>query len=193
MSDAEVSALVRMRLRTMRIIHLALVTGCLFFAGIAIYVRSQPGAAVPEQPVVGFTGLAFAAVMGVMAFVVPPLIAANWRQKIARGIDTLSTTRPPRSVLEQGGPVAAPAREDGPPERSARWWGLYQMHLIITAALLEGVIFMQLIAYLLEGSTWSLGIAGLFIAALVLLFPTRERIERWIRTQQDLVEQAKRG
>src|SRR5207247_2639708 len=100
--------------------------------------------------------------------VVPNVLAANWRQKIAQGVDPLTTTRPPESILEEGGPVPPPPSVREAPERSARWWALYQVRLIITAAMLEGVIFFQLIAYLIEGVAWSLGLAALFLVALAL-------------------------
>jgi len=178
MSDEDHSPSVQMQLQTMRIIHAALLLGCLIFAVIAIVVRARENRPVPEQPMLSFVGLALAGVMGLAVLVVPNAVTANWRQKIARGIDPLSTTRP-------SPPQATPGQ-------SVSWWGLYQTRMIITAAMLEGVIFFVLIAYLIEGPLWNLGIAALFLVALALLFPTRERVERWIRTQQELVEEQKR-
>ena len=53
-----------------------------------------------------------------------------------------------------------------------------------------GTIFFETIAYFVEGTEWALGVAALFLAALALLFPTRERVERWIRAQQELVDRS---
>ncbi len=178
MSDEDFSPDVQMQLRTMRIIHAALVMGCLIFAVIVIVMRARENRPVPDQPVLSFAGLALAGVMGLTVLVVPNALAANWRQKIARGIDPLSTTRPSSSQATPG--------------QSVGWWGLYQTRMIISAAMLEGVIFFELIAYMTEGRPWDLGIAALFLVGLALLFPTRERVERWIRAQQELVEQQKR-
>src|SRR5207237_10518466 len=129
---------------------------------------------------------AFAVLIGLALIVVPNMLAANWRQKIAQGIDPLTTTRPPETILEEGGPIPPPPSPQADPARSVRWWQLYQTRLIITAALIEGVIFFELVAYLTEGPPCSLGMAALFLVGLALLFPTQDRVERWIRTQQEL-------
>ena len=121
---------------------------------------------------VSLAGLAFAGIMGLALVIVPNSMAANWRRQIARGLD-------PSTIRLSSGQVVG-------------WWGLYQTRLIFMAALLEGVIFFALIAYLLESTPWILGVAALFFVGLALLFPTQDRFERWIAAQQELVEQQKR-
>ena len=178
MSADDFSPSNRLLLRTMRIIHAALLMGCLTFAVIVIVMRARENRPGPDPPLVSLMGLALAGVMGLTALIVPNVLAATWRQKMARGIDPTSPTRPSSPQATAG--------------QSVSWWGLYQTRMIIMAALLEGVIFFVLVAYLIEGPVWNLGIAALFLVGLALLFPTRERIERWISAQQELVEQQKR-
>jgi hypothetical protein len=190
MADIDLSPGLQVRLRVMRIIHAALVMGCLSFAAIAVFLRTQQPFQVPQQPVLSLAGLAFGVIALLAIPVVANMLAANWRQKIALGIDPLSTSRPPESVLEEGGPVS-PHRPEEHPERSVQWWALYQTRMIILAALLEGSTFFQLIAYLTEGEKSNLVLAGILVLGLLLLFPTRNRIERWIRTQEELVDQKK--
>ena len=167
MPDPDPSAALRARLLTMRVIHLALVAGCLSFAAIVIYLRSQPGAAVAELPVLSFAGIALATMTAMAAVVVPGMLAANARRELAPG------------------DVSAP-------ETDPRWWNLYQTRLIIVAALLEGTVFFQLVAFLVEGMPWNLGLGAVFLVGLALLFPTRERVERWIRAQHEMAEQERR-
>src|SRR5438067_2197346 len=95
MAGGDTSPGLRARLQTMRIIHLALLTGCITFAALAVYLRLLPGAAVPAQPVVSFAGIAFATVMAMAAVAVPGMLTANWRRKLALGLDPLSS-RPPQ-------------------------------------------------------------------------------------------------
>ena len=56
---------------------------------------------------------------------------------------------------------------------------LYQTQLIIALAMLEGSAFFNLIAYLIEGNWFSLGIAGFMLALMALMFPTENRFESW--------------
>jgi hypothetical protein len=152
--------------------------GALTFAVLAIVMREQQGGPLPEQPMLSFTCLAVAGVVGLSAIIVRSAVAANWRKKVAQGLDPLS-------------PAPLPSMQAAP-EQAVRWWQFYQTRLIITAAQLEGVIFFALIAYLVEGTPWVLGVAALFFVGQLLLFPTQDRVERWVRTQQELVEEQKR-
>jgi hypothetical protein len=167
------------RLMTMRIIHGALLAGSAAFAGLAIYIRSRGDQPIAEPPIISYVGVIFAATTLIAFLVVPNIMAANFRTCVAAGLNPLPVS------YTRGGRPAQPQILEG----NALWWALYQIRLIVMAALLEGTIFLQLIAYLLEGIGWSLGLALLFWLSLALLFPTRERVETWARTQQNLVEQ----
>jgi hypothetical protein len=77
----------------------------------------------------------------------------------------------------------AAAQLQGMPEEE-RWCGIYQTKLIIGLALLEGVVFLNLIACMQEHNWWSLAIAGGLVLLMLLQFPTRTRLEQWIETQR---------
>jgi hypothetical protein len=121
-------------------------------------------------------GIVFAAVLGLAHRAVPGLVVAGWRTQLARG-ESPAALKP----LQQAGGDAA------------LWYGLYQIQLIVGDAMLEGATFLQLIAYLLEGQPWSLAVAGLLVALLLLRTPVRTRVERWVERQQALVEQARQA
>src|SRR5262249_43814730 len=114
---------------------------------------------------------------GLSTIIVRNAVEANWRKQVARRLAPLPTAPLPSMQAA--------------PEQAVRWWQFYQTRLIITAAQLEGVIFFALIAYLVEGTPWTLGVAALFFVGRALLFPTQERVERWIQRQQELVDQQK--
>lgn len=153
------------RLQVVRILHGSLVAGCAIFAAVVVCLRERGNMPTREPPVLSFAGLVLAATVLVAVLVLPGVLAANWRKAAAQA-----------ETSAQG---------------EALWWTLYQTRLIVLSALLEGTVFFLLLAYLLEGMGWSLVMAGLFGLSLVLLFPTRARVESWVRAQQELVEQQK--
>lgn len=174
---------VRPRLRIMRIVHGALLLGGIAFAVIAIFLRRQGTMPTPEQPMVSFVGLILAATTLLVLLILPGVLAASWRKKVAAGVNPLS------AAFARGRRFHVPEQPIQPPQGAILWWALYQTRLITLAAVLEGTVFLNLLAYLTEGRDWSLGVAGLFLLALALLFPTLERVEGWVRLQQELVEQ----
>jgi hypothetical protein len=48
---------------------------------------------------------------------------------------------------------------------------------------------LQLIAYLTEGQPFSLGLGLGFLVLLLVRFPTRDGLERWLTNQQMLLEE----
>ncbi len=65
---------------------------------------------------------------------------------------------------------------------------LLQGKTILAAALIEGVTFFLLIAYMVEHSPISLAVAGIMIVILVLPFPTCDRTLNWIEGQLQLLK-----
>lgn len=149
------------RVVIMRILIGALVTGILFFAGIAAFLRSQDQPPAPETPVLTYIGLGFTALSVIARVFVIQAVEAAFRRRAA---------------------ASAPPVE--------QYWTQYQTNLIIGAALLEAPGFFLLIAYLLEGQTVALA-AGLLLAAAMAVwhFTTRDKVERWVQLQQELVAQ----
>lgn len=66
---------------------------------------------------------------------------------------------------------------------SLRPYGVYQAHMIVKLALLEGAAFFNVICSIIEHNWWSLGIAGLLVGWMLTQFPTLDRVERWIAQQ----------
>lgn len=80
----------------------------------------------------------------------------------------------PRKVAPVA-PASSPTLDD--------LYGVYLTRLIIGLGLLEGAVFLNLIAYLLEQNWWSLAVAGGLLFWMLAMFPTRTRVEQWIESQ----------
>jgi hypothetical protein len=61
----------------------------------------------------------------------------------------------------------------------------YQASAILGGALDEGPAFFATVAYLIEQNALALVVVGVCLAALLLRFPTRDRVERWIALQEE--------
>ena len=64
--------------------------------------------------------------------------------------------------------------------------GLYQVRLIVGLALLEGAAFFNILVFSMEHHWASLMVGGILILLLLSRWPTRSKIESWIRTQREL-------
>lgn len=157
------------RLMAMRIIVSALLGGLAIFAGVAVAYRYTGHPAAPALMVLTYVSIVFTGVLTLCSAVVPAIWAATAR----RGLLATPATD------ESGSPA---------PIAASKWYEIYQSQLIISAALLEGPAFLALIAFLIEGSPASLGLALFLFIMLALKMPSGPRIERWISNQQQLLE-----
>jgi hypothetical protein len=154
------------RVRTMQMIVLAQAMGGLSFFVLALFFRSQGQfGPPPEVPVISYVIVAFAVAVSVASAVVPGVVLAVTRRKLAE---------------ERRGPES---------DLSPRWYGLCQTNLLLHIAPLEGAAFALLVAYLLEGRLWTALLALVFLAAIVAHFPTRSRVDAWVQRQRSLAEQ----
>jgi hypothetical protein len=62
-------------------------------------------------------------------------------------------------------------------------YGVYLTRMIIGLALLEGAIFFNVVAYIIEQNWWSLAVASGLLFWMLIKFPTHTRVEHWIETQ----------
>ena len=113
--------------------------------------------------------------------VFPTIVVRKGRRQIARGTFSLPQTREaplqgPREELEQMGDAG-------------RLFVVYQTKIIIGAAMIEGVTFFMLIAYLVERQTVVLRIAVALILAVAAHLPTRSGVIHWIEDQLRFVEE----
>lgn len=171
MSPSEFEPVLAVRLRVMRIILLVLMASVGMFLVIAVWLRARgmvPGA---PAPVVTYVGFVFAAaVLAAMRFFPNRVVAATRRQIVMIPADQV------RRVDLGGIPVDASAL-----------LAAYQTRLIILAALIEGIAYYFLIAYLLDGLWISLVVAGVCLASVALQFPTESGVQRWLERQQELL------
>jgi hypothetical protein len=154
---------VRGPVRTMQIISGTLAAGVVAFLVVVLVINGPPNAAA-DPGVVTYLSAGFFLVMLVVAMIVPRSIVQSQIADIARG-----TWKPPEQL---------PANYDVTSE-SAKLLIVYQTHMIVRLAMLEGAAFFALIAYLLEGHWLALGVAIAALALLLSQFPTRGRLENW--------------
>ncbi len=167
-------------LRTLQIIVGALTAGSVVFLIIAMILAGGIAAAADNPPILTYTALGFAATILLVRAIVPNVIVATGRSQIAQG-----TWKSPGGHQANGAFSAMLERMGD----AGRLVIINQVRTIIAAALLEGATFLLLVAYLVEHSWISLSVAIMFILALAMHFPTRQRLVEWIENQLALLEQ----
>jgi hypothetical protein len=151
---------------TLRIIVMALATSVVAFAIAAIAIRMQQAAAPAND--VGWTlavlGIAAAPVAFVLSRFVPGLFVAKSRRQIARGQFGPAAAANPNQI---GGVQSGLAQlgDDG------KLFMVYQTKTILSAALLEGAAFLNIVAFLLGGNPVALGLGALLALAIAAMFP----------------------
>jgi len=155
---------------TSQIILAAMAMGVVMFGGIVMFAirRGEP----PEGNILSMLAVIVGGANLVLCLVVPSFIAAANRRKIAAGLWASSDRQ-----------------SKVPPTDFGKLVVVYQMKMIIGAALLEGACFLALIAYMRERQVSSLLVAAVLLAALLAHFPTRGRVEGWIEDQLRRVEE----
>lgn len=164
--------------RTMQIICGSLIGGVVMFLGIAVFLRTQGGVGggLP-QPILSFVALLFSCATVAASLFVPNLTINTARRQIARGT-WQPAPRTPAGLV--------PATDEG------KLLTVYQTAMLIRAALYEGTAFFWIIVYLVEGNTWALLGAGLFLAGVALQFPSRDGVEQWLMAQLQQLEEDRR-
>jgi hypothetical protein len=174
MSFSDEDALLDQRIRTMRIILGAMITGCLAFMAVAVFFRQgQQNAAPPAIPIMTYTALWFAVFWTTLSFIIPNFFVAAERRKLAR-----------TAVRHLNDPQARLTASD-----TVKLVGLYATRMIISSAIVEGCVFFFIIAYMLEGSAYCLVGALVLLGIMATKFPNRLRVERWVDQQRDLLQQ----
>jgi len=65
---------------------------------------------------------------------------------------------------------------------------VYQTIFIVSAALLEGACFFNLICYMVEGQWASLAFVGFCLLVNLSTFPSKDGVETWIQQQLELID-----
>jgi hypothetical protein len=162
-----------------------MLSGCLLFAVVVVAVRAGLGYPHADPPMVGYVGVAVALLTGAAYLFVPGVILDGWRRRVARSPDAPSTEPPPHGwqAFREAAERMATTRSGGDP-----YWAMLVTDFSIGAGLLEGTLFLQLVAYMIEGWPWSLVLAAFFGVGLLLKFPTRDWMGRYLQMQRDLVD-----
>jgi hypothetical protein len=167
MSTVENKTVPAMPLRTMQIIQFALIAGVTAFAGYVLLVHKRPQGAPDMNTVWILAGLGGFVIL--QRLFVPSLIARNALRQIAAGTWNFGASRAP------GPPV--------PPTDEAKLVTVYQTKMIIGSALLEGGAFANLLGAMLSGHMVSWILSAVLWLGMIIDFPTRGRVERWVESK----------
>jgi len=153
--------------------------------GAAAAPRGQAGAANPPGtadpargqqaaesiPLLTYIAAGMGAILLPMSFILPGVIATQ----------TLRSGAAPRAGDGSSPPKTSAPASVVPASPAAA----FQTSTIIGAAMDEGAAFFAGIVYLIEQNPIALVVALVLLAALVVRFPTRNRVERWIAQQEE--------
>lgn len=149
--------------RVMQIIAGALMFGVLGFGAFA--VANSQGKEPDEQSLMPIIAIGIT-VMELMAYAVVPGMFANAQLK---QIEHKNDSQDESQLIRQ-------------------LCGVYQTKMIIGMALLEGVAFLNIVAYMQTLQWWSLGIAGILLFGMLVTFPTGGKVDFWIQDQRQLLD-----
>lgn len=179
MADTDWREQLPAKVRTLQIVIGALSFGCLPLLVIAIFVSQNANNAV-DQPMLTYIALAMAGmILGVWTFL-PGVIVSQGRKEIQRKL--LSPT-------EKASDKSADDKVEKEKSKAQGLFGLFQTKTIIAGALLEGAVFLLLIAYLVEHNIFSILAAVAMLLLLTAHIPTIGRVTNWIENQMRLVDE----
>jgi hypothetical protein len=174
LSDDE--KLVTERLPRMQIIQGAIVAGAIIYAIVAYALREggvMQGRA--QEPIVSYA----CSVLAVMSLIQFPFVT----RKIAK-----ESRRKLLAEAPSGNSAEMKNISD-----TAMLLASYQTQMIVGAAILEGATFALIIAFLVDGTNWTIIGALVLSGVNAVQFPTRTRVERWLSEQRELIEQERAG
>ena len=159
--------------RTAQIILAALAMGVVMFGLVVVF--GMPGGQEGKGNTLTLLAVCFAGADLVLCLLVPNLVVAAQRRKLAAGTWQ-----------------AAPSRGPVPDTDAGKLAMIYQVKMIIGAAMLEGGCFLALTAYMVERQVPSLVMAAVLLVSLLAHFPTYGRVEAWVEEQLRRVEEERR-
>ncbi len=172
MNDAD-EMVIPQQLRLMQIIAAALLTGCIVFLAICLYLVSnnqgQGMAGARDRFAVSLMAALMLAACAPLAFILPRFIMLAHLRRIAAG-----TWQAPRG-----------AKPEQFATFPAKLMAVGLTTMLIGLAMLEGPVFLGCIAYLLEGQALALAVVGVGIFLMLVKFPTKNRVRDWLVRQTD--------
>lgn len=159
-------------LRTMQIIHFALVTGVLLFLAIVFLVVRK--GALDKEPwslegTRTLVSMGFGAVAIVLSFMLPGVVLGAARKSAATG--------------RWGDPNIPVPTDPAERETLGLLMGI-QTALIVRLALLEGAAFFAIIAFMTEGKALALVVAGVLLVLMLLYFPSGSSVEQQLENER---------
>lgn len=142
--------------------------GVLMFGGIAtvqVLNRQQPPAPVTEPTVLVGIVMAIGVTLG--RFIIGPMIGKTGVHQVAE--------------------LARSGRSTGGKELFGRLLSVAQQKMIVEDALLEGGAFCNLMMFMISGSMVSVAIVVGLMVLMVMNFPTKFKLARWLEDQQRLL------
>lgn len=149
--------------RTMQIIAGALMMGLMTFGCVTIVLNGSGEPKAPQQPLLTYMGAGLALLLTLTRFAIVPFITKSQISALTKNRDASGDA----SEWKQRQP----------------YFMAYQTGIIIGFAMLEGPGFFNLIAYLSEGQTLSLGVVAGLLLLMAATFPTRGKIDSWVDDQ----------
>ena len=158
---------------TTQIIALALIVGVVAFGGIILFLELGP-----KEPVETLFISIFAVGIGIASVFIAPVISrmivTGMRRSIMAGKSIRMASA--SAISEEAGVVGKLAH-------------VYQTQQIISRAVLEGAVFMNLVAYTVEGHPISLVVAVMALIAMFFRFPTQGYLGKWVREEMTTIDQ----
>jgi len=162
---------------TMQIIVGSLAAGVIIFFVVTLFVAAGGEAAPPEMPLLTYMSLAIAPAAILVAVLFPGVLIRSQRETMLADVATSQSSFADES----------PAHDSR--SKLMKLIGGYQTALIIRSAILEGAAFFSLIAYMLEGQTGILLVAGVLLLLILSGLPTRSRVEKFIDREQRVIDE----
>lgn len=167
-------AFLKTTVRTQQIIVGALAAGVWMFLAVALVLFLGEPKNEGDEPFLSYLGIGFAVLALVAWGIVPEMIGRRMRELIVAGKADRLTPKPiGSSDLGDVGPLG----------------GIYQLRVILGAAILEGAAFLNLVAYMIEQQMFNVAVAGALAAVIMASIPTYVRLENWVQSELTTIDQ----
>jgi hypothetical protein len=168
------------KVRVIKIVVAAMIASCVVFL-VAALGASAAMSAFPNMEFMAYLALGVALTALVMRAVIPAKLVAAGRKQILGNL---------RKAADAPGAGKQTKRfEELENEAGFRLTALLQMKAILCCSILEGPVFLAIVAYFLGRSPISPAVASAMIVLLALHFPTADRASNWIEGQMQLLKE----
>jgi hypothetical protein len=161
------------KVRALKIVVGGMIASCLVMFVVLAATAGSP--MFSDMELVSYLVLGVALMTYAMRAIVPPMIVAAGRKKIFENLRKDAGTRNRGFDAVEG-------------EAGRRLIELMQRKTVVGAAMVEGSVFLALIAYMLGHSSVSLAVAAVLLVLMALTFPSVDRSSSWIESQMQLLK-----